>query len=411
VTTAPLQVTVRAIAAGGDGVATLPDGRTVFIPRAAPGDRVVLRNVRLHARFARAEIAEVIEPGTDRVMPPCVHYIADRCGGCQLMHLSPEAQRAVKGRIVGDAFRRIARLDIADPEVMPAPADFGYRAKVTFTLRSGRIMGYHQVHDASSVFDVHECLIADDEVRALHAALRSARRYLPRDNARVVLRIDRTHVPHVLVLSEPGDAWTGAQPLHLALQGRGVNAVVWWRPGGGQPRVVAGADTPWPVTVFEQVHPAMGAIVRGAALDALGAVAGLEVWDLYAGIGESTAELAARGATVDSVESDTRAVSVAESLGPPGPRRHEGLVEDLAGRLPRPQLVLANPPRTGMAPRATDAVALSAAGRVAYVSCDPATLARDVARMGSAYRLAGLRAFDQFPQTAHVECLAVLERR
>jgi 23S rRNA (uracil1939-C5)-methyltransferase len=405
------RVTVRAIAAGGDGVANLSDGRTVFVPRAAPGDQLLLRNVRLHSRFARADIAEVLEPSADRVMPPCVHYVADRCGGCQLMHLSPGAQRGVKARIVGDAFRRIAHLDVADPDVVPAPEDFGYRTKVTFTLRSGRIMGYHPVHDASSVFDVHECLIADEEVRALHSALRGARQYLPRDNARVVLRIDRTHVPHVMVLSEPGDAWTGSQPLYVALQRRGINPVVWWRADGGQARVVAGGDTPWPATVFEQVHPAMGRLVRETALDALGAVTELRVWDLYAGIGESTMELAARGAAVDSVESDTRAVSLAEMLGPTGPRRHAGLVEDLADRLPRPRLILANPPRIGMAPHATDAILRSGAGRVAYVSCDPATLARDVARLAGAYQLASLRAFDQFPQTAHVECIAVLERR
>jgi 23S rRNA (uracil1939-C5)-methyltransferase len=187
--------------------------------------------------------------------------------------------------------------------------------------------------------------------------------------------------------------------------------VVWWQPDGGQARVVAGADTPWPATVFEQVHPAMGRIVRGTALDALGALTNMQVWDLYAGIGESSVELAARGATVDSVESDARAVSLAESLGPAGPRRHAGLVEDLADKLPRPQLILSNPPRTGMVPRATDAVLRSNAGRVVYVSCDPATLARDVARLAGAYQLASLRAFDQFPQTAHVECLAVLERR
>jgi 23S rRNA (uracil1939-C5)-methyltransferase len=155
----------------------------------------------------------------------------------------------------------------------------------------------------------------------------------------------------------------------------------------------------------------MGRVVRRAALDALGAVAELPVWDLYAGIGESTVELAARGATVDSVESDTRAVSLADSLGPPGPRRHAGRVEDVADRLPRPQLILANPPRTGLALRATEAILGSGAGRIAYVSCDPATLARDVARVADAYQLASLRAFDQFPQTAHVECLAVLERR
>src|SRR5512140_988707 len=90
------EVTVRAIASGGDGVATLPDGRTVFIPRAAPGDRVRLRALRLHKRFARARIATVLEPGPDRVAPPCPHYVADDCGGCQLMHLSPDAQRAAK---------------------------------------------------------------------------------------------------------------------------------------------------------------------------------------------------------------------------------------------------------------------------------------------------------------------------
>jgi 23S rRNA (uracil1939-C5)-methyltransferase len=399
------------MAAGGDGVANLPDGRTVFVPRAAPGDRLLLRNLRLHSRFARADIAEVLEPGADRVMPPCVHYIADRCGGCQLMHLSPEAQRSVKSRIVGDAFRRIAHLDVADPDVLPAAADFGYRSKVTFTLRPGRVMGYHPVHDATKVFDVHECLIADDEVRALHAALRSVREYLPRDKARVVLRIDRAHGRHVMIESEAGDAWTGASRVHLGLRRNGIDAVVWWWPEAGAPRVMAGADTPWPATVFEQVHPAMGRIVREAALDALGAVAGSAVWDLYAGIGESTAELASRGATVDSVESDARAVKLAESLGPAGPRRHAGLVEDLAVDLPVPQLIVSNPPRIGMVPRATEALLRSRAERIAYVSCDPATLARDVARLQGAYRLTQLRAFDQFPQTAHVECLAVMERR
>jgi tRNA/tmRNA/rRNA uracil-C5-methylase (TrmA/RlmC/RlmD family) len=404
------EVTARAIAAGGDGVATLPDGRTVFIPRAAPGDRLRLRHVALHARFARAEIAELLEPGPDRVTPPCPHYAADRCGGCQLMHLSPAAQRSAKTRIVGDALRRIARLEVDDPEVVPSTAEFGYRTKVTFTMQQGRL-GYHPVHQATRVFDVHECLVATDEVRSLHAAVRGARQHLPQRDARVVLRIDRANGRHVLVLTPVGDAWTGGPALHRALLRRGLTAVVWWHPDGGQARVMAGADTPWPATVFEQVHPAMGRTVRAAALDALGPVNGTPVWDLYAGIGESSAELAARGAGVDSVETDVRAVRLAESLGPSGPRRHAGLVEDVVASLPAPQLILTNPPRTGMAQRATYAVMHSRADRIAYVSCDPATLARDIARLSPGYRVASIHAFDQFPQTAHIECLAVLERR
>ncbi|MGH7592984.1 MAG: class I SAM-dependent RNA methyltransferase [Gemmatimonadales bacterium] len=403
-------VTVRAIAAGGDGVATLPDGRTVFIPRAAPEDQVRLRNVRMHSRYARADIAELVRAGPGRITPSCPHYVDNRCGSCQLMHLSPTTQRAVKARIVGDALRRIGGLDVSDPEVVPPPAEFGYRSKVTFTLQQGRL-GYHPVNEPGTVFDVRDCLIAADEVRALHAALRMARQHLPRMDARVVLRIDRARGRHVMVVTPAGDAWTGGTSLCRALDAAGVVAVVWWQPEGGRARVVAGADTPWPATVFEQVNPAMGRLVRQAALDALGQVVGLAVWDLYAGTGESTAALVVRGAAVDAVESDVRAVALAERTGPPGPRRHAGLVENVAQTLPTPRVILTNPPRGGMARRATDAVLHSGAERIVYVSCDPATLARDVARLAPQYQLAGVQAFDQFPQTAHAECLAVLERR
>ena len=155
----------------------------------------------------------------------------------------------------------------------------------------------------------------------------------------------------------------------------------------------------------------MGRQVRQAALDSLGEMAGLQAWDLYAGIGETTVEMLTRGATVASVERDRRAVRLADSLGPSGPRRIAGLVEDLAGTLPKPVVVVTNPPRIGMAPRATDAVLHCGAARIAYISCDPATLARDVARLGEAYSVRSLQVFDQFPQTAHMECVALLERR
>lgn len=401
-------VTVRAIAAGGDGVATLADGRTVFIPRAAPGDELRLRNVRVRARFARADIADVLVPGPDRVVPPCSHYVADRCGGCQVMHLSPPAQRAAKARIAGDALRRIAHLDVNDPDVVPSPQEFGYRTKVTFAMQQGRL-GYHPVGDPTHVFDVRECLIADPELRRLHAAVRDARASLPQDDARIVLRLDRGRGRHVIVRTGAGDAWTGGKVFHHALERAGVAAVVWWHPEGGKARAVAGAADPWPATVFEQVHPAMGAMVRRAALDALGDVSAQHAWDLYAGIGESTVALVARGATVASVESDPRAVQLADAIGPAGPRRLTGMVEDVAATLPKPAAIITNPPRVGMAARATEIVRQSGATRIAYVSCDAATLARDIERLGSTYQLRNLHAFDQFPQTAHLESVALLE--
>jgi 23S rRNA (uracil1939-C5)-methyltransferase len=409
-TAAPATVRVRAIAAGGDGVGTLDDGRTVFIPRAAPGDLVSLRNIRRHARFARADIATLLEPGPDRVAPPCPHYIADRCGGCQLMHLTAAAQRSAKSRIAGDALRRIAHLDIADPDVVPSPLALGYRTKVTFAIRDG-VLGYHALNSPTEVFDVRECLLADPRVRRLHAAVRAARQQLPPDDARVVLRLDRAGDLHVLILTGPGARWSGGVALHRALQADGVEAVVWWRPAEGEPRVVAGGDDPWPVTVFEQIHPAMGALVRRAALEALGDIAGVQAWDLYAGTGQTTVGLIGMGAQVASVERDPRAVKLAEARDPAGAQRVAGLVERVAPSLPPPAVVITNPPRIGMAAPACDALLASGAQRIAYISCDAATLARDVDRLASGYRVARLRTFDQFPQTAHLESLAVLERR
>jgi 23S rRNA (uracil1939-C5)-methyltransferase len=407
--TAPV-VVVRAIAAGGDGVASLGDGRTVFIPRAAPGDELRLRNVRIRARFARAEIADLITPGPDRVEPPCLHYVADRCGGCQVMHLSAPAQRAAKARIAGDALRRIAHLDVDDPEVVPSPQQFGYRNKVTFATQQGRL-GYHPVGDPTYVFDVHDCLIADPDLRALHAAVRNARHSLPPDGARIVLRLDRDRGRHVIVQTGAGDVWRGGEELRRALERAGASAVVWWHPEGGKARAVAGATDPWPATVFEQVHPAMGSIVRQAALDALGDVRGQQAWDLYAGIGETTVALVARGAAVTSVESDPRAVQLADAIGPAGPRRVAAMVEAVVGTLPKPAAVITNPPRVGMAERATEMARASGATRIAYISCDAATLARDVERLAPTYRLRQLQAFDQFPQTAHLETVALLELR
>lgn len=416
-------VTIRAIAAGGDGVGTLPDGRVVFVPRSAPGDELALRGIRMHGRFARAEIADIVSPGPGRVRPPCPHYVEDQCGGCQLMHLDPTVQHAAKGRIVGDALRRLGRVDVADPEVAAPGAPLGYRAKVTFAVR-GRTIGLHRRAEAGRVFEVRRCLLLDPAIDALHQAVRSARAHLPDQATHIILRRDAAGGRHVIVRTAASTAWTSAGAFHEAV---GADVVVWWHPEGGAARAVAGSQDPWPATVFEQVNPAVAAMVREHAVAELTRLATREsrfegedsgsresrplAWDLYAGIGQATAMLAGRGLAVESVELDPRAVALAERLGPPEPRRHVGDVAVRMARLDRPELVLTNPPRAGMDERVTAALGQSGARRIVYVSCDPGTLARDVHRLTGAYRLTALAAFDQFPQTAHVECVATLERR
>jgi len=148
--------------------------------------------------------------------------------------------------------------------------------------------------------------------------------------------------------------------------------------------------------------------VRAFAVEQVGDATDRRVWDLYAGIGETTSALARAGANVESVEMDRRAVAAAEASGPTA-RRHAARVEDVVDRLDVPDLVITNPPRTGMDGFVTAAIERRRPERIVYVSCDPATLARDITRLPS-YRLGALRAFDLFPQTAHVESVAVLER-
>jgi 23S rRNA (uracil1939-C5)-methyltransferase len=170
---------------------------------------------------------------------------------------------------------------------------------------------------------------------------------------------------------------------------------------------MAGSGEAFPATVFEQVHPEMGDRVREFAVEQLGEVSGRKVWDLYAGIGETTAQLVARGAIVESVELDRRAVAEAEARGPAA-RRLAGRVEDLLRKLGPPDLVIANPPRTGMDERVAAELERVRPRRLVYISCDPATLARDLLRLEH-FQLVRVQAFDLFPQTTHVETVAVLE--
>ena len=404
-------IRILRLAAGGDGVGKLDDGRTVFVPRTAPGDLVEPAGLHAHKRFARARLGRLLESSPDRVEPRCPHYVRDECGGCQLQHVAGPAQREARRGFVGEALRRLARREVADPPLVPAEQEFDYRAKITLAVSAdGHRVGLHPYDRAEEVFELEWCHITVPELMELWQVLRRLRPLFPPRLDGLVLRMGREGGRHVLFRTTEGEGevWGGAAPLHAELRRHNAVATIWWQPAGGAPRAMAGAGEAYPATVFEQVHPAMGDRVRAHALDALGAVEGRRVWDLYAGIGETTAALVRAGASVESVESDRRAVAEAESRGPAA-RRHAGRVEDVLRELKAPDLVITNPPRTGMDARVSEALERLAPERVVYVSCDPATLARDLGRLPG-FRIAEVRAFDLFPQTAHVETVVVLDR-
>lgn len=405
-------VTITGIAAGGDGVGRLADGRAVFVPRTAPGDRITLKDgsLKLSRSFGRAAVGEVAGAGPGRVAPACPHYTQDRCGGCQLQHLEYDAQLSAKRAIVGDALRRIGKLDVADPEIVEAVEEWRYRSKISLEVKGGTA-GLHPHDRPNFVFPLADCHIADFRLMALWRELRAHLGLLPPGLTRLTLRLDREGRRHVIA-EATGEPWLDAERLRRALPGsEGEEVICWWRPVDGAARVMAGPATGFPATAFEQVNPEMGILARRWAVEQLGEVRGRTVWDLYGGIGDTAALLAERGANVVSVDADEAAVGWARTrhADAAAARFIAGRAEDVLPNLPVPHAVVVNPPRAGLHWDVTLRLTAEPVNRLVYVSCDPATLARDLHRLNVNYQIAAVRAFDLFPQTAHVETVVVLE--
>jgi 23S rRNA (uracil1939-C5)-methyltransferase len=402
-------VTITRIAVGGEGVGRLSDGRVVFVPRTAPGDRIRLREGTLHRHrnFARAELGEIVEAGPGRVAPPCPHYVHDHCGGCQLQHLAYDEQLKAKRAIVGDTLRRIGKLDLPEPEIVEALEEWRYRAKISMEAKALAV-GLHPYDRSNFVFPLADCHITDFRLMALWRELRSRLALLPQPLTRLTLRLDREGRRHIIAESA-GEPWLNADDLRGALVGTVDGEVVcWWQPVDGAARVVAGPATGFPATAFEQVNSGMGIITRRWAVEQLGDVRSQTVWDLYGGIGDTAALLVERGASVVSVDADEKAVSWGRARLPAA-RFIAARAEDVLPSLPVPHAVVVNPPRAGLHWDVSLRLTSDPIPKLVYISCDPATLARDLQRLNVNYVVKEVRAFDLFPQTAHVETVAVLE--
>lgn len=412
---------ITGIANGGAGVGRLADGRVTFVHRTAVGDRVEVRVTAEKPRWTRSELVRILRPGPDRREAPCRHY--DRCGGCTLEHLEYGAQLEAKARIVRDALRRIGKLDVTAPVVVPSPAEFHYRNRVTFTLRRGPDgveAGFHELEAPDRLVDVPDCLLPEPAIGRAWRKLRvtwgpDARRLPSGDELRLTLRSSREG--EVALLVDGG--YAPGRPLDLLETVDGLVAV-WHRPerAGGY-RLLGGVDTLRDVwaseevelsgDVFTQVNREAAALLEAHVLGRVETDGPGAVLDGYAGMGVYTRRLERAGLEVTAIEAHPDAVAEVRRSAPSS-RVLEGTVESrLAEALPVDVAIL-NPPRAGLEEDVTTVLAETGPARVVYVSCDPATLARDLRRLADRYEVAGVRCFDLFPQTAHVETVVELER-
>jgi tRNA/tmRNA/rRNA uracil-C5-methylase (TrmA/RlmC/RlmD family) len=385
VITDQLELLVGPVAHGGHWVAHAPDGRVVFVRHALTGERVIAEITEERPGFLRADAVSVLAPSPDRVVPPCP--FVGTCGGCDLQHVAPAAQRELKAAVVREQLERLAGLSAAEVDelgvrVEPLPGDvLGWRSRVRYAVdATGRagLLGYR----SHEVVPIDRCRIAHPAVQALPVTTAN----WPDDDH--VTAVASTG-GDVTVLGSSSGVVRGPELVHERALGRS------WQV---------------PAEAFWQVHPGAPEALTGAVLDYLDPRPGERAWDLYGGAGLFSAALAPRVGAVTLVESDRAGVRAArQSLADlPNVRFVRSTVERFRPA-DSPDLVVLDPPRSGAGSAVIRMIAQARPRAVAYVSCDPATFARDVATArGRGLRLAALRGYDAFPMTHHVECVALL---
>ena len=380
-------------AAVGDMPRAAAGGFVVLVRHALPGERVRALITQVTSRLARADAVEILRPAAERVRPPCPYARPGGCGGCDWQHASLAAQRAFKAQVISQQLRRIAGID-REVVVQPMPGEengLGWRTRVRFAVGRDGTPGLHR-HRSAEVVPIGDCLIAH---------------------------------PLVTEAEVTRQSWPGARAVEVAVAaGTGQRAIT---VTGGQVRgsgqrfltyQAAGRD--WRVSAagFWQVHPQAADTLAEAVLDGLSPQPGEAALDLFCGAGLFAGVLAnavgSDGAVI-AVERDADAVRDARHnlAATPWARVHRGDAAEVIGRigLSGASVAVLDPPRAGVGRELIDALcAGSDMRKIAYVSCDPATLARDLALLARHdWQLAELRGFDAFPMTHHVECVAIVE--
>jgi 23S rRNA (uracil1939-C5)-methyltransferase len=461
-----LTLDVEDVALGGKALARV-DGRVVFVDRGLPGDRVSARVAKSNRRFAEARLVRVEKPSLSRVAARCVHV--ERCGGCRLQEMPYEAQLQLKERQVRETLRHLG--GIAEPPVraiVPAPSAWGYRNKMEFSFAPGvpgvpiqgmgrgglepPVLGLHERGTFDRIFELTECWLPSpltvEIVRFTQAFAREHhwRAYHPSRHDGMLRFLTVRHLPH-----------TASCAVHLLAASPDVPAVDEWARGvaalspevrtvtlglnSGRAHVAVseseralvgdgviverllGLEFEVVANAFLQTNSGQAEQLYQGALDAAALDGRESVLDLYCGAGTLTL-LFARGPRKPSAWRACRRRSSAHAGTPcatarrtPGSSWASPARCCASGRAAaraaatRPDVVVVDPPRAGLHPRVVVRVAELAPARIVYVSCNPATLARDLKDFaGLGWRVAEVTPYDMFPHTPHIECVARLER-
>ena len=453
-----LSVTIEDLAFGGEGVGRA-DGYVVFVPGGIPGDRVRVRLDQARSRFGRGVIESIETPSPHRVEAPCPYF--GRCGGCRLQHVAYPAQLAFKTKQVADVLQRLGELQGYELRpIVAAPEIYGYRNKMEFTVArsqapSGRgeaaplAVGLHVADRYDSVLDVERCLLQSDGMNAL---LDEARRYFAEHQLSVYEQHSGEGLLRFLMLREgrrtaevmanvvtASPAVSELAPLAERLRARlpatssvvmnvnpkkaSVAVGVEEHLLGGRDHVreqIGGLIFQISANSFFQTNTVQAERLFELVLESAELTGQETVVDLYSGTGAISLLLAQRSrwvygielaqAAVDDAALNASANGITNCTFLAGEVRF--VLPSLVARGVAAEVVVADPPRAGFHPKALQALLRLGPERIVYVSCNPATLARDVGELvQSDYRLRWVQPVDMFPHTPHIEAIARLDKR
>ena len=401
---------IESIAAGGDGVAR-SNGLVVFVPRTAPGELVTAR-ISGKGSFARGTLRTVARASDERIDPPCPHYTRDRCGGCQIQHMSYSSQLRAKQRIVRDAMERIGRRRVTIGAVRESPSEWRYRSKLTLSMQrlsSGEwVAGLHPYDNPAKVFALADCPITARAVVATWREILARSSLFP--SVQSLRGSVRQTADGPIFIMIGAMRWSNAKAFFDLVPSL---AAMWWESDEGGRRIVGdrrpSRSLQPPVASFTQVNPEVAVILRNHLVSIVSAYSPKTLVDAYSGAGDTAVTFAKSGIRVTAIELDSDAARWCALHLPEGSVSIRARVEEaLPNALPADAVVL-NPPRSGADAAVTELLQnIPVKPRViVYVSCNPATLARDVARLPG-YRIESVTPFDMFPQTAHVETICEL---
>jgi 23S rRNA (uracil1939-C5)-methyltransferase len=411
-TNSTFEVTLEKLTYGGEAMGRLPDGRAVFVPFGLPGEQVRVALTEDKKNFARGKLLEVLQASPDRIAPKCKHFAV--CGGCHYQNLPYEKQLLAKTEILRDQLQRIGKIE--NPPVKPmvaSPLEWNYRNNVQFHLTAEGKVGFINAK-GNSTLPIEECHLPEAGIDAFWPNLQFESN---KDVERVSLRVGRDEELMVALESESPETpefeiEADVSVVHLFDEHAVVIA--------GQDNLIfniLGKDFQVSAASFFQVNTKMAEKMAGYIITQFPVSSSITLLDVYCGVGLFSKFFAPKCQTVIGIEtSESACEDFAINLDEfDNVELYEGAAEEvlpgLAGRLDSSTFVIVDPPRAGIERHALDALIQIQPQMIAYVSCDPSTLARDAARLISGgYRLVEVTPFDLFPQTYHIESISIFEK-